>query len=163
MSYWLPLRDPHPPLPSVSSSGDTLEDWERATTCWRERGGRSQIRRQRESLVLYKSFNTLRLPPYPPGSLSTLTIHVKTNPNLPPPPKSLFLSVIAYPPPIWPPFTQQIPQSSFRSTSLVFRHFQKEGVANVIIIKWLLFPLLTNIYSLLARSQEIFSAATIQI
>ncbi len=28
-----------PPLPSGSSAGDTQEDWERETTCWRERGG----------------------------------------------------------------------------------------------------------------------------
>ncbi len=28
---------PPPPLPSVSSTGDTQEDWERETTCWRER------------------------------------------------------------------------------------------------------------------------------
>ncbi len=50
-----------PPLPSVGLTGDTEEYWE--TTCWRlrekEGWGRSQIIRRQESLVLYKSFNTL--------------------------------------------------------------------------------------------------------
>ncbi len=49
-------------LPSVSSTSDTQEDRERETTCWQEEGkgrGRSQIVRPQESLVLYKSFNTL--------------------------------------------------------------------------------------------------------
>ncbi len=64
--YWMVNRGPsflavwllaHPPsLSSVSSTGDTQEDWERETTCWRERG---RTKRQ-ESLVLYKSFNPLR-------------------------------------------------------------------------------------------------------
>ncbi len=36
---WL-LAQPSPPHPSVSSTGDTQEDWERETTCWRETGGR---------------------------------------------------------------------------------------------------------------------------
>ncbi len=43
-SYGLAPRPPTPPpLPSVSSNGDTQEDWERETTCWGERvegGGR---------------------------------------------------------------------------------------------------------------------------
>ncbi len=53
---------PSPPLPSVSSTGDPEEDWEREKTCWRERSeewGRSQIIRRRENLVFYESFNTL--------------------------------------------------------------------------------------------------------
>jgi hypothetical protein len=29
---------PHPPLPSVSSTGNTLEDWETETAWWQERG-----------------------------------------------------------------------------------------------------------------------------
>ncbi len=42
-------------LPSVGSTGDAQEDWERETTCWREREwGRSQIIRRRESLILFK-------------------------------------------------------------------------------------------------------------
>ncbi len=41
----------YPPPLSVSTTGDTQEDWERETTCWRERGwwGRSQIIRQGET------------------------------------------------------------------------------------------------------------------
>jgi hypothetical protein len=59
---WL-LPHPLPPFPSVSSTGGTQEDWERETTCWRGRWGmgRSQIIQRWESLVLYKSFNTLWL------------------------------------------------------------------------------------------------------
>ena len=59
---WL-LAHPHPlpPLPSVSSTGDTQEDWERQKTWWqgwRWRGwARSRIIWPQESLVLYKSFN----------------------------------------------------------------------------------------------------------
>ncbi len=34
---WL-LSHPPPPVPLESSTGDTQEDWERETTCWRERG-----------------------------------------------------------------------------------------------------------------------------
>ncbi len=34
------LAPPPPPLPSVSSTGDILEEYERETTCWRERGNR---------------------------------------------------------------------------------------------------------------------------
>ncbi len=55
-----------PPLPSVSSTGDTQQDHEKKTSCWRERGGRgwarSGIIRTQEYLVLYKLFNTLWLP-----------------------------------------------------------------------------------------------------
>ncbi len=54
------------PLPSVNLTGDTKEEWERETTCWREKGEEGigeepnqTIRRWRESLVHYKSFNTL--------------------------------------------------------------------------------------------------------
>ncbi len=66
-SYDSAPRPPPPHFPVsnwVSSTGDTQEDWERETNCWRERGrgwGRSQIIRRRESLILYKSFNTLFL------------------------------------------------------------------------------------------------------
>jgi hypothetical protein len=57
---WLRPHPLHPPPPSVSSTCDTQEDWERETTCWWERGeGRSQIIWRRISLVLYNSFNTL--------------------------------------------------------------------------------------------------------
>jgi hypothetical protein len=53
-----------PHLPSVGSTGNTLEYWERETTRWRESGqcrgwARSRIIRPQESLVLFKSFNTL--------------------------------------------------------------------------------------------------------
>jgi hypothetical protein len=40
----------------------TQKDWEREITHWQERGrgwGRSQFIHRRESIVLYKSFNTL--------------------------------------------------------------------------------------------------------
>jgi hypothetical protein len=53
----------HPPLLSVSSTGDTQEDWETDTTCWRDRGeGKEPNYTPQESLVglvLYQSFNTL--------------------------------------------------------------------------------------------------------
>ncbi len=54
---------PSPLLPG-SSTDDTQEDWERETSCWREREGgrgcaRSPIIRPQESLILYKPFNTL--------------------------------------------------------------------------------------------------------
>jgi hypothetical protein len=43
------LAPPPPPFPSVSLTGNTQEDWERETTCLRERGwGRSQIIRRGE-------------------------------------------------------------------------------------------------------------------
>ncbi len=45
------------PLPSISSTDDTQEDWERKTSCERERRGGG--RGPEESLVLYKSFNIL--------------------------------------------------------------------------------------------------------
>ncbi len=45
------------PLPSISSTDDTQEDWERETSCERERRGGG--RGPEESLVRYKSFNTL--------------------------------------------------------------------------------------------------------
>ncbi len=52
------------PTPSTHlPSGDTQEDWEKETTCWRERGGkvwaRSRTIRPQDCLVLYKLFNTL--------------------------------------------------------------------------------------------------------
>jgi hypothetical protein len=51
-----PSPPPAFPLsPSVISTGDTQEDWERETTCWRERGrrgwARSRIIRSRGNLV----------------------------------------------------------------------------------------------------------------
>ncbi len=36
---WLLPTPSFPPLPLVSSTGDTQKDWERETTCWRERRG----------------------------------------------------------------------------------------------------------------------------
>ncbi len=53
------------PPSSVNSTGDTKEDWERETTCPREKGGRGamQIIWRRESLALYKSLSTLCTPP----------------------------------------------------------------------------------------------------
>jgi hypothetical protein len=54
-----------PHLPSVSLTGDTQEDWERETAWWREKvngqemGYRSRIIQLQESLILYKSLNTL--------------------------------------------------------------------------------------------------------
>ncbi len=55
--------NPFSPFPSVSSTGDTQEDWERETSCWRERrraGERvSRIIWSQESLVLYEPFNIL--------------------------------------------------------------------------------------------------------
>ncbi len=62
---WL-LAHPLPPtFPSVSSTDDTQEDWERETTWCRERRGRGWARiriiRSRESLAPYKSFNTFWL------------------------------------------------------------------------------------------------------
>ncbi len=58
------LAPPPPPtlLPSVSSTGDTREDWERETSCWLQRGrgtNHYKIIRRRESLDLHNSFNTL--------------------------------------------------------------------------------------------------------
>jgi hypothetical protein len=48
------------PLPSVSSTGDTQEGWERVTTCWRVSGRvGSRIIPQQGSLVFSKSFKTL--------------------------------------------------------------------------------------------------------
>jgi hypothetical protein len=35
---WFGSSSPPPPPPSVSLTGDTQEDWETETTCWRERG-----------------------------------------------------------------------------------------------------------------------------
>ncbi len=65
-SYDLALPPSH--LPPVSKlDSDTQEDCQRDTTCWRERGrgwARIQIIRLPESLVFYKSFNTLCFPPY---------------------------------------------------------------------------------------------------
>jgi hypothetical protein len=88
-----PPPTPFLPLPSVSSTGDTQEDWERETS-WRERGaegvgGRSQTMRRRESQVLYKSFNTL----WP--HLSPLYLHLTTRLALTPSPSSSPLSTIS--------------------------------------------------------------------
>ncbi len=69
--YWMKYRGPDflavvwfgssppPPLPSVSSTGGTQEDWERETTCWRQREEGGKIKQPQESLALYKWFNTL--------------------------------------------------------------------------------------------------------
>ncbi len=38
LMIWLLPRPLPPSLPSVNSTCDTQEDWERETTCWRERG-----------------------------------------------------------------------------------------------------------------------------
>ncbi len=46
---WLLLHPPPAPLPSVSSTSDTQEDWEKETTSWGE------------GLILYKPINTLCL------------------------------------------------------------------------------------------------------
>jgi hypothetical protein len=57
-----PILPPPPLLPSVSSTGDTQEDWVRETTFWRDRGARGWMRsrkRPQECLILYKPFNTL--------------------------------------------------------------------------------------------------------
>ncbi len=62
---WLlhhPLYPPLPPLTSVSSTGDTKEDWKRDILLLgyeKREWGRSQIIQPQDSLVLYKSFNTL--------------------------------------------------------------------------------------------------------
>jgi hypothetical protein len=49
---------PPPPLTSISSTSDTLEDWERETICWRgTRGGAKSY--DSEKAWFYKSFNTL--------------------------------------------------------------------------------------------------------
>ncbi len=58
---WLGSRPLPPSCHAVGSTVDTQEDWERETTCGRKEGGRSQNARSRESLVLFKSFNTLYL------------------------------------------------------------------------------------------------------
>ncbi len=64
---WRLCSPPHAAssLPSISSTGDTQEDWERETACWREGGGirgwgRSRIIRPWESLVLYSWSKTKR-------------------------------------------------------------------------------------------------------
>ncbi len=55
--------NPFSPFPSVNSTGDTQEDWERETSCWRERRGAgervSRIIWSQESLVLFEPFNIL--------------------------------------------------------------------------------------------------------
>ncbi len=56
LAYPLP---PPPPVSKHGGNGNTQKDWDRETTCWRERGGKNRIIRPQESLVLYKSFNTL--------------------------------------------------------------------------------------------------------
>jgi hypothetical protein len=60
---WLLAHPLIPPIPPVSSIGDTQEGWERETACWWERSGwRGRIIRTQKSLVLFKSFNTLWRP-----------------------------------------------------------------------------------------------------
>ncbi len=88
-----------PPLTSVSWTGHTQEDWERETICWREWGrGRawSRIIRPKESLVLYESFNPLRVSvlytyifPYlffPQCFLANYVLILSPRPLYPPPP-----------------------------------------------------------------------------
>ncbi len=56
-----------PPFPSVSSTSDTQEDWERETTLLTSDGGKggggvgqgAESYKQQENLFLYESFNTL--------------------------------------------------------------------------------------------------------
>jgi hypothetical protein len=53
---------PTPYLPfqlAEGRPGTKKEDWERETTCWREMERSRRIIRQRESMALCKSFNTL--------------------------------------------------------------------------------------------------------
>ncbi len=86
--YWMIYRgpgflaivwfgSPPTPSPSVSSTGDAPEDWERETTCWREKVGGSQIIRWLESLVLWKSFNILSV-------FLWMNIFERSMPNWPP-------------------------------------------------------------------------------
>ncbi len=51
-----------PPPPEVSSTGDTQEDWERETTCWRDRGeggGRKAESCDRKKKKAWSSINQL--------------------------------------------------------------------------------------------------------
>ncbi len=54
-SYDLAPPPPRPHLLSVSLRGDAQEDWERETTCWRERRGEEPDHTTERTLVLYKS------------------------------------------------------------------------------------------------------------
>ncbi len=51
---------PHPSLPSVSLTGYAKEGWERETTCWWERVGRSQIVRRQESHSIISAVRMLK-------------------------------------------------------------------------------------------------------
>jgi len=68
-----------PPIPSVSQLSLFLIDfmWVAGQAYWRERGGgggKSQIMRRRESLVLYKSLSTLWSPPPHPLTLIPISL-----------------------------------------------------------------------------------------
>ncbi len=70
-SAWNDFAPPPPSHPSLpSSTGDTLEDWERETTCWQERGkvggGGAKSYDGKKAWSLYKSFNTLFCAPSTP-------------------------------------------------------------------------------------------------
>ncbi len=60
-----PPPPPPPPILPVSSTGDTIEDWEIETIWWLERGWRGWVRsriiRPQESLVLHKSYKSFKL------------------------------------------------------------------------------------------------------
>ncbi len=61
-----------PPFPSVCSNGDT--DWERVTTCWRERWGPNQTTARRPGPLLSVRYSLLFCivpPPYPPAVMDT--------------------------------------------------------------------------------------------
>ncbi len=75
--YWMIYRGagfsrrlaPLQPSPSVRCTGDTQEDFERKTTCWRKRGrGRSQITRREKAWssinhsILYRKFTSPWVP-----------------------------------------------------------------------------------------------------
>ncbi len=75
---WL-LPHPLPPLPSLSSTGDTEKDWERETTRWREGlgQGRSQIMRGLECRfsVIILSGLTHHWPIWAWALLTDCTVH----------------------------------------------------------------------------------------
>ncbi len=63
----VPCLPTTPPPPStVSSTGDTLRNWGRETTCWRERGGGEGWARSRKLGPLYIIQNSLS--PLPPAT-----------------------------------------------------------------------------------------------
>ncbi len=61
-SYGLAPHPPYPPSPANKLDGDTQEDWERETVCWRERGrrvGEEPIHTEARKPGPLKSFDTL--------------------------------------------------------------------------------------------------------